>query len=325
VFRRWDAGWYLEIATHGYRPIQYRDASHASQAFFPGYPLAVRGTAALTGVPEFIAALLVAAVAGTIAVVVLWRVVEEVAGPDAARRAVTLFCFSPGAFVLSMAYSEAMFIAAAAGSLWMLMRRSWLAAGILGAAATATRPNGAALVVTCLIAAAVAIRHDREWGALVAPGLAVTGLLGYFGYLFARTGDPFAWFTVQRRGWGDRIAPVEGLLHHLSGIPSSSFGTGALNDLVWVLSGLLGAAGVALLVAWRPPLPLLAYGVLSAAWAACSYQVGLRPRMLLAAFPVVLAIGVQLEGRAYRVAVVASGATMVVLTVLSFGTLAAFP
>jgi hypothetical protein len=47
--------------------------------------------------------------------------------------------------------------------------------------------------------------------------------------------------------------------------------------------------------------------------------------MLLAAFPVVLAIGVQLEGRAYRVAVVASGATMVVLTVLSFGTLAAFP
>ena len=68
---------------------------------------------------------------------------------DVAERAMVLFAVFPGSFVLSYAYAEALLIVLAALCLWFLLDEHWLLAGLAAALATATRPNGIALVAAC--------------------------------------------------------------------------------------------------------------------------------------------------------------------------------
>src|SRR5438128_829027 len=96
---------------------------------------------------------------------------DEGAGEAAGRRRgagrpVALFCFFPGAMVLSLAYSEALMLALAIGCLLALLKERWVTAGVLGAFATATRPNAVALVAACAWAAGTAIWRRRQWRAL---------------------------------------------------------------------------------------------------------------------------------------------------------------
>jgi hypothetical protein len=325
---RWDGAWYLEVAHNGYQPIQWGDAAYASQAFFPGYPMLVRLFSTLTFMPTLLAGVVVTTAVGAIAATLAWRVVADVASVDAANRAVFLFCFSPGAFVLSMAYSEALFLVGALATLLFLLRRNWWAAGSCAAIASFTRPNGFALAATCAIVAAVALYRERDRSAVIAAVLAPLGALAYFGYLWVRTGHTLAWFTVEREGWGDRVAPLSGLLDRFASVfvaRDVSLEPGGLNDATWLAFAVIGAACVVLLLQWRPPLPILAYGLTAAAMAVSSYQVGLRPRMLLVAFPLVLAVGVRLRERAYAVALGASATVLVAYSLLTFSSLAVFP
>ena len=71
---------------------------------------------------------LVSTVLGGLAVGLVWLLVREVEDEAAATRAAVAFSFFPGAFVLSMAYSEALLVAAAGACLLFLVRRQWVAA-----------------------------------------------------------------------------------------------------------------------------------------------------------------------------------------------------
>src|SRR3954452_10203486 len=98
---RWDSVWYLGIAHGGY--------DGASTAFFPVYPLLVRALAP-GGSP---AALLVSAYAVSLAslaaaLYLMRRLAEIELGPEAARRAVLLLAFFPGALWLGAPYSESL-------------------------------------------------------------------------------------------------------------------------------------------------------------------------------------------------------------------------
>jgi hypothetical protein len=324
---RWDGAWYVNVARHGYTHVRWGNAAYAPRAFFPGYPLLVRAVMTVTPFPALLAAVIVTTILGGLLVVLLWRLVAEISGAAAARRAVALFSFAPGAFVLSMAYSEALFLVATVGTIMMLIRRKWWIAGALGALASATRPNGIAVVFTCAVVAGVAIYNEREWKPIAAPIVASLGTLGYFGYLTVVTGHPFEWFQVERAGWGDRIAPTEGVWAHLNGLVSHglSLDSGGLNDIVWLGFLGIGILCVLALWQWRPPLPVLTYGLAAAAMAGASFQVGLRPRMLLVAFPLVLAVAVRLRGTAYRVVFAASFVLLIVFSILTFTSLAVFP
>lgn len=324
---RWDGAWYLDVAHYGYRRVYYHDASHASMAFFPGFPLLTRMTASLSGLPQLVVAVALGTALGAAFAVIVWVLVRDIAGLDAARRATLLVCFAPGAFVFSMAYSEALFLTAVAASLLFLVRRNWVTAGLCGAIATASRPNGAALLLTCAVVAALAIRRHRDWRALFAPVLTAAGAVGYFVFLFVRTGDVTAWFDVQRDGWGDRIAPVAALISHARGLLDHgvSVDSGGLNDIVWFAGVAFAILGVVLLVRWRPPAPVLVYGCAATAFAFSSYQVGFRPRMWLSAFPLIVAIGVSARGRTFRVAMTVSVLALVAVSALTFGTLALTP
>jgi hypothetical protein len=226
---------------------------------------------------------------------------------------------------MSMAYSEALFLLATVSAVLLLCRRRWWAAGLCTAVASITRANGVALIAACAVVAAVAIWKHRDFSALAAPAIGSLGVLAYFLYLLHHSGSPWAWFEAERRGWNDRWAPVSGVLHHLRSVHAPSLQTNGLNEPVWLVFTIIGVVGVALLLRWHPPLPIVAYGLLSTAFVAGSYQVGLRPRMLLTTFPLLLAFGVRTEGRRYGVLLAASVVGLVVSSILAFGTRAALP
>ena len=111
----------------------------------------------------------------------------------------------PHAVVESMVYAEALFTALAAWSLFAVLRRRWLLAGILCLLAGLTRPTAAALVAAVALAATMAMlrRQDgvRPW---VCAALAPVGLLGFFVFVGARLGRVDGWFHIQRTAWSSR-------------------------------------------------------------------------------------------------------------------------
>jgi hypothetical protein len=76
---------------------------------------------------------------------------------------------------------------------------------------------------------------------------------------------------------------------------------------------------------WRPPGPVVVYAVVAAALAVGSHTIGARPRLVLAAFPLVMAVGHQLRGWAFAAALGVSAGLAATLAVVSFTTLAATP
>jgi hypothetical protein len=325
---RFDGGWYLDVALRGYPGVDQLDGRLKSLAFFPLYPLTIRGLHDLTGLPPLAVGVLVSTVLGGLAVALVWLLVREVEDEAAATRAAAAFAFFPGAFVLSMAYSEALLVAAAGACLLLLVRRWWVTAGIAAAVATAARPNAAVLIGACAWAAAVAIHRRRDWSSLWAVALAPTGLLAYFGFLWVRTGDPLGWFRSQSEAWRDHvdfggttIGRVVNLVHE----PHLSLGVRELNDVVNSIGLLFVAGGVVLLLRWRPPGAVVVYGLGVLATALASDHVGARPRFLLAAFPLVLAVGVRLDGKRYYAALGTSAAALAVFSFLVFGTRAVTP
>src|SRR4029453_6441343 len=78
---------------------------------------------------------------------------------------------APVSVVLSMAYSEGLFLAFVAGGLGAAHCRVGWAAGLLGLLPSLTRPTGAAAAVALAVAAVIAFRAKQSWPA-IRPGLA---------------------------------------------------------------------------------------------------------------------------------------------------------
>jgi len=195
----WDGGWYLSIAERGY----WFDPHGASNvAFFPLFPLLVRGVAALTG--NFVAAgLLVANLAALGAVLVLWRWVRAEGGSAAAERSALWLMIYPFSLFLHSIYAESLFFLLATLALQASARDRRLAAGLWGALAAATRPMGV------LLAPALAWGLWRDYRAgrhpglrdLIAVLLPVAGIGAYMAYLWVAFGDPLAFWTAHAVGW----------------------------------------------------------------------------------------------------------------------------
>lgn len=289
----YDGAYYRTIAEDGYpRALDDPGADYRTIAFFPLLPLAARPLMAL-GLPFWTSALLVNVAAGAAAAVLIALVVREWRGDRVAVLAAAAWSVWPLAGVLSLAYPEALFTVLAAGSLLALLRERWLAAGTLAGLAGLARSAGLVLVVACLVAALAAARRDRSVRPLVAPLVAPAGVLGYWAWIGWHTGQPDAWFAVERRGWSAQFDFGIDTLTRTLGFLSTPFSRPEATGVAVFL--LLAAALFVAALALRPPLPLVAYLVAGTGLAVGVQNVySSTPRFLLPLFPLVVPVAVLL-------------------------------
>lgn len=287
---RWDARWYLWIAGHGY-PRSVNTLVFDGQsphAFLPLFPVLVRVLR-----PAFAGHLVVAALAlnlllGAVFALAVRTLAAQLMEPRAATRAAILVLFFPGAYVLSLAYSEALALALAALALLALLRRRWLLAGVAGGLATATRSAMLAISVAAAVAALVAIKQRRDWRSLLAPVLSLGGIAVFFVYQRLHTGVPNAWQQAEYR-FGQRRDFLRTFLGRIPGVLHSALAGDHANYTLWLV-GLIAIVPL-LLFAVRPVLHpvLLVYSLAIIGPCLLYSSVNARPRFLFAAFPLVFA------------------------------------
>jgi Gpi18-like mannosyltransferase len=192
-WHRWDTTWYVIIAESGYR------SDPRSAAFFPLYPILIKGVDRLLPGGAFEAALVVSILACYAALVLVHRCTAEMLGAELARRTTFYLLAFPTGFFLAAAYNESLFIALAVGSLYCMRRQRWWLAGVLAGFASATRLAGVLLIVV------FGYEYLRQRGFsprrirsdLLGMALAPLGLLGYAGYCWSAFGDPLYFQRVQ--------------------------------------------------------------------------------------------------------------------------------
>lgn len=223
-FQHWDWWHYLHIAQDGYFP-HGADPSPGTdspgtdspgtdrdnrEAFFPGFPLALRAVHTL--VPDWAAAgALISLVAGAVAVLALARIARRyLPDPDTGRRAVLFFLLSPCAVFLAAGYTEALFLAFALPAWLAAQRRDWPRAALLACLATTVRPSGLFLAAALIAHYLTTIRAHRphrphrprhHWRTLPWLALPALPLFLYSWYLQTHTGDWMAWKHAEERGW----------------------------------------------------------------------------------------------------------------------------
>ncbi|MFJ6404415.1 hypothetical protein ACIQK9_02695 [Streptomyces hydrogenans] len=282
---RWDSVWYARIAEHGYgyRVTLPNGDVHSDLAFFPLLPALERGLSAVLPLDAAGAGLLVSWTASLAAAWGIYRCGEHVVSARAGIVLAVLWGAYPTAFVQSMAYTETLFTALAAWSLYAVLRERWILAGLLCAFAGLTRPTAAALIAALGVTALVALVRDRRlpWRTVAGVLLAPLGWLGYVVYVGVRESSATAYFDVQA-AWGNSIDGGVALARFIASLPwPAALGLcAALALLAWV---------VVLCVRQRQPLPLTAYtvGVVVVSLVGAAYF-GSRPRLMMPAFGLLL-------------------------------------
>jgi hypothetical protein len=329
ALNRWDSASYLGIANHGYHHVPSNPiGGDGIYAFFPFFPWVVRMVSLLTFSSTLVVGLALAVILGGLATVFVYMLVADSYDVEAARRAAALFCFFPGAFVLSMAYAESLMLALATGALLAYTRRRWVTAGVVGALAVMTRPNASVLIVAFVWCAVVAVRRGDSRRQFVVPALTAAGLAFVVAYQWVDTGHLFEWIRAEHQTWNDHLGVSAEAFHRFVGfVTSGPLGVhqGQLNNLVWAGGWVIGLIGACLLVRSRLQLVLKVYGVAAFLFACLSFNVGPRPRLLLSAFPVVVAFAVTARGRTFRTLLFASSVGLAALSVVTFATVAAVP
>lgn len=314
----WDGGWYVMAAKQGWPHHVLPGTGNAAQdtlGFFPGFPTVIRVVHFLLPLTWTRAGEVSAFLTEMAMVIGVWLLVREVWGRTVADRGIVALCFFPGAFILAMMYSEPLTIAAAAFCFLALRRRQWVLAGVMAAVGDFTRVMGAALVVVCAWEALQAIRRDREWRSLAAVAVSPAGVVGWFAYLWASTGDPVAWFDTEKHGWAQHatllaVPRLFSSLLHTHPLP--------IGPVLAAASTVLAVVLFVVLVLARAPGGWIVYSAVVLAMAATSVApAGIRFRFLFTAFPLVLVGARYLKDAAFGVAVGFSSVLMGVILVVT--------
>lgn len=307
----WDAVWYDRIAASGYVELPVGGSVLHPQhtyAFFPVVPLLARGVHTVTGLSVEASGIVVSLAGGLAGTVALWRLVQRRFGDRVASSAVLLLMVAPFAFVFSIFYTEGPALLAVALCFLALERRRWLWAGVAALAAGLIRPNGFLLVVPCALAAVTAIRHDRDWKALVAPLLAPLGFVAWVLWVGHQVGELGGYFTLQRVGLGARVdGGAESARAVVELVTFQWDGAGRVLNSVCLI---LGALGLIIAVRRRLDRTWIAYAAAVWAVAAVNHNQASAGRYLLLAFPIFVAFALAIPRRVLPVVAGVSAVAM---------------
>lgn len=237
MWKRFDAGFYIGIAEHGYWPASTLHTG-SNWIFHPLYPLLIYPFGHLfggSGAAFNIGAVLVSNAAALVAITYLYLLVRRDFGSRIASRTIIYLAVFPMSFYLSAAYSESVFLACAVACIYYARQHHWWAAGICGGLASLARIQGLALVVPVaweywqflsdrysplpemskmtlrekagvwlnsrLYGLLLAAQKLRNWFTLLAIALIPLGLVAFLIYSQVKTGDFLAPIHNYQVGW----------------------------------------------------------------------------------------------------------------------------
>jgi hypothetical protein len=193
---RWDSGWYLSIARHGYAS----DPTNAP-AFFPLYPGLIRILGEALGGRYALAGLLISLVSCAIAFELLWRLARSRLGAEGASRAVLYLAIFPTALFLQAVYTESLYLMLVLAAFTFAERGRWPLAAISCGLALLTRSSGVA-VLAGLAVLAWPDRRRLAWLAVVPAMFAAFPIL-----LQLQVHHPFSFLSASAE-WDRHFSPA---------------------------------------------------------------------------------------------------------------------
>jgi hypothetical protein len=285
-----DSGWYRLIAQHGYDT--HIAAFGSPFPFFPLYPGLMRLGHDVTGLNVDVVGVAITWIAAAACAWALFEIGRLVRDARTGVFFAVLWALMPSAVIEGASYADTLAICLSAWALYALLRRSWIAAGVVGCLAGLTRPTADALVATVCVAALVAIVKRRDgWRPWVALVVAPLGMIGYLAYVADRMGSLTGYLKAQKQ-WGTGFNNVQDVLHRIhEGMLGTSKGYANYPSLITTAVLLAVPVLVILLIMQRLPWELTFYTVVLAAVVYASIHVyTVVPREFLALFPLLLPV-----------------------------------
>ena len=222
---RFDAGWYLGIARHGYDWNSTLRGHRNAFAFLPAFPAAMRVAgdlltlpAKVTRNPEFLGGGNARVLWGGVLVSVLCfglalQNIRSLCALDGAcggeqTRAAVIAAAYPFALYFSAPYTEGLTLVGLTGTVLALRRGLLLPAALLGALTGLARSNGWTLSVA-LLAVWMVERGpgDRRAERFLVALCPLAGLGAFLAWVFHRTGNAMDWVWAQG-AWGATFKPL---------------------------------------------------------------------------------------------------------------------
>jgi Mannosyltransferase (PIG-V) len=232
---RWDAGWYLQIVTDGYRYVPSDPTVEQNIAFFPAYPVAVRVLGRLLGgdmIGYVAAGMTVSLLSFFGALVYLYTFTRDRFDEDTARYTLWFLAVYPFALFFGAVYTESLFLLGTIATFYHVSKQQFGRAAAWGILVGLTRINGSLMALPLGVLALESARAGRvnakAFAVAVAPGV---GLLAYALFLWNLTGEPLA-FAKTHAAWGRTYQGLGTLAAHQYSLLANAG-----------LSGYVGAAG----------------------------------------------------------------------------------
>lgn len=295
-----DGEHYLTIASAGYSSFLY--------FFFPVYPdLIRRFSEFFVGEGRFLySGILISNLAFLGALFVFWRLIRIDFKKEIATLTLLALTLFPTSFYFGAVYTESIFFLVAVSSFYFARKGNFFLAGILAAAASATRLVGVFLFPALLIEwwsqrNEKKINNKSLLGVLIAP----LGLLLYMNYLDQKTGDPL-YFYHQISHFGQQRSGDFILLYQVFYRYVKMIITVTKTDPLYFTILIEAASGLAgiLLIVWaylkkmRPSYLFFAFASYILPTLTGSFSS--LPRYLLPIFPIYIALGIFLSERSKR-------------------------
>lgn len=326
---RWDAGWYVSIANHPYDFAQ-------QTAFFPLYPLSMRGLAFVIGSP-LVSGILISLVAFLAALYVMHRLAAEELGPDHAPTATYVLAFFPTALFFSAVYAESLLLALTIGAVWAARRGRWAWAGVLAAFASATHNTGVLIGLPLLLMYLYGPRGDAvpllatrgrlwpryalRWNVLWL-ALVPAGMLAFFTYTAIAHGDFLLPVHANEQYWYRHFGILSAIpkgfsafWHSLDTIGSASpkllfvttngplrYATGNLVDMGFLVFAVLATIGVLRRLPFAYGAYCLVALVMMLSAPHLKEPLASLPRYIAVLFPMQLWLALWISERRWRVA-----------------------
>lgn len=217
IWGLWDTAWYINIAKNGYSAF-INVAGEANYGFFPLYPILIKFFQIFTQ-NYFIASLIVSNLFLILSAIFLYKLTRLDSDEKTSLRSIKYLFLFPGAFILSAALSESLFLFLIIICFYYAKKRKWFISGMLGMLLTLTKPFGIIIILPIVYEYIKDLKLIGKINLIkiIKDGLSISliplglGLFAFYTYLL--TGDIMAYPHTKQAGWGNYLSNPLNILY----------------------------------------------------------------------------------------------------------------